>query len=1153
MSRTIYRPLLAVAVLLALCAPVSEALPVSFYTSSSLLSSGKWVKVKVSTTGMQEITDEQLRSMGFADPSKVAVYGYSGAELYNWEITEDVPDDLPAVPSARYGDKLVFYGVASDYPSVYRLNSSSPVRYRVKLTRNLYDDCSYYFLTDSRPRLEVEKQDAVPAEGIDVVDHAYGVVWHNYDDQKPCECGAYLFSESFAESGVLELPLSMPGYTDAGYGTATFSYAVGSKVKSGSIRVSAPGVSGVSNTLNNYTQASDAGYLEYYYNAFVVDLANMAKATDDIYNIKVDGSSAQDRVTMGLDYYAVVYPRSTDMADLTQQPLAFPALSKGAQVCLSGAGEGVKVWEVGQATPVEMVVSSVSPDGTPGFVSPRNVEATVGSPAMQVIVFDPSAQLNTVEVVEEVRNQNFHGMDVPEMLVVASEVTLPYAERLAAIHREKTGVDAAVVLYSDVCNEFASGVSHPMAIRRMAKMLYDRDPSRFKAVLIFARAFHDNTGHASTETREAFDRTYIPMLQCDEISYCGDLPRSYATDAIYGMLEDDFVYDNVMSAGHFLRAPLSIRVGRIPAVNAAEAMDYLSKMEKYLSTPPNKPLYNRVVITADRGDGNLHFGEATEVRDLINTLSPSTVTDMHLLSVYSSSSNDKIRKRMGELFQRGVGMWFFLGHSSSYSNIGGGTLWNIMYDKNLLNDNPPFVVFGTCTILGLDKVAPSLQTAMLFNTTGGMIAGVGAPRPTYAEWNHYPCLMMSRGYYTQKAGATFGDVFRDGRNLFAYTPEVIASGIGSSPTAGINIMNYNFAGDPMLPMHLPDGSVKITSWNSEPVPAAVEVSPLVAQKIEGEVYNSDGDVDTSFNGLLTMLVYDGKHTANSSVNVNGNNPLVEIDLDESVLQEVTFDVVDGRFSGDVSFAIPTYAGGGNRVTLYAVSGDSRHSAVGWLDGLTIDQEADLELSDAAAAPEITALYAAGEDVEENDCLPGNFMLYAEVAPSDVALLGVSDRFGGGLSLTIDNSKKVKGIDGYFSVNTDGSASLACPVSDLTDGPHVLTFRVVNVAGKSAERSIAVNVVNVAEAVTVVEQLHARDEAVIDIRHNLTDAPVGRLVVESADGNVVFTDDNAVFPYSWNLSDNGGNPVADGVYSAKVYFKAGRHYGFSAPALIVVGR
>lgn len=619
------------------------------------------------------------------------------------------------------------------------------------------------------------------------------------------------------------------------------------------------------------------------------------------------------------------------------------------------------------------------------------------------------------------------------------------------------------------------------------------------------------------------------------------------------MLSDKFKYSYEVQEGALLKSVLDIKVGRIPALNWGEAADYLKKANHYLDNLTDRPVYNRAIMTADWGDENLHFNQAKNMRTLLADIAPATMVDMHVQSLYGASANsgESLRRRIRQQLQRGVGLWFFLGHSYTCTMIGG--LWSNSYDKELYNENPPFTVYGTCQTQVLDSPGASLQVDMLFNPDGGMIAGVGSTRPVYAQYNVHVCTMIARGYYAQQPGATLGDVYKTGHNIYVQTPELIYPGL--SPThsgIAINTMCYNFAGDPMLPMRIPENRIKIESFNSKPVDgSAINVNPLDKQRIEGVITTPSGNVDTSFSGKLTITVYDGAHTVTSESTADASNPAMSIDLDEDMLQEIKVVVDKGRFSGEFSFAIPTYSGKGNRVSLYAVTSDLTRSAVGYLDGLSIGQSVPEGVE--VTAPVISSMYAADEESSSNVCLPGEFMLYASVEPGNVGLIGSSDRLGGSVSLTLDDSKKLTGVDGYLDVSPDGSATLAYPVTGLADGPHELTLRVVNVGGMSTERTISVNVVNVADAKTVVDVLLARQEAVIDIEHNLADSPEGRLVVTDAAGRTVFSKENATFPYSWNLVGNDGAEVADGIYSAKVYFKAGRRYGFATTTNIVVGK
>lgn len=1136
---------------------LAVALPQSYYTGNSLLSSGKWVKVKVTTTGMQEIPFESLRAMGFSDPSKVAVYGYSGIDLRGNEFSTSMPDDLPAVPVANYGDKLVFYGAASEMPIEYVTGTmgSTSQRYKTQLLRNLSNDCAYYFLTDSQPRLEVEVSQAEADPSRTPVSKAHGLVWKNFTDRHPFGLGAYLFGQNIAEAEgtTATYRVNLPEYDPSAAEAPSMSFGVAVKAAAGRVKMSVDGAPVRTVSVQGY--GNDPGHLAFRYTANTSYFDGMSKMEDDMYEVLVDPRTSTAPLTeAALDFYAFSYPRTTTVSSDRQDFLSFPLLQAGQAVKIGNASATTKVWDVTPGgMPRQLTMTSVGDDGALGFVADKRAYMTNNTPGLQTIVFDPASELCEVEVVGDVAPQNYHGMDVPEMLVVASDKTYEAALELAALHREKTGVDVAVVPFRQICNEFASGLPHPMGIRRMVKMLYDRDPQKLKALLLFGRAFNDNTGLTSTESPEEFAATYVPMHQCDNTSECGEQPKAYATDAIYAMLSDDFIYDYQIKLGHFLRSPLDIKVGRIPASNDGEAQAYLLKARKYLDTPSNAPAYNRMIMSADAGDENLHLNQSTGIRNLMATIAPEVVVDMHVMSAYYPSETvfESIRRRTRQQLQRGVAVWFFLGHSYTCTVIGGG-LWSNAYDRELINNNPPFVVYGTCQSLVMDAPGASIQGDMILNSTGGMIAGVGSVRPVYAQDNGYVCDMMARGYYSQKPGATFGDVYRDGRNLYVTSPNTIQQGLEGHNRVAVNTMCFNFAGDPMMPMRIPQDIVKMTSFNSvEADGTEITVNPLEKHRIEGVILNEEGHIDTSFSGQLTMTVYDGRHTVSTAVNADASNPAMDVDIDEGILQEVKLSVVDGRFDDEVAFAVPTYSGKGNRLSFYAVSEDLNKSATGYFSGLNIGQEVPEGIQ--AEAPVISSIYVVSEDVTSNACLPGEFTLYAKVDAGETPLLGSSDRMGGSASIVVDGSRRLAGVDGYLAVNPDGSADMAYPVTGLADGPHTLTFKVVNLAGLSAERSVDVNVVNVASATTVVETELARAEAVIDIEHKLGDAPEGRLVITDASGRTVFSKENVAFPYVWNLTATDGTDVPDGVYSASVFFKAGRRHGFAAPARIVVGR
>ena len=85
-----------------------HALLNSYNTFESKLYSGKWVKIRVSETGVHEITAEQLSEMGFNDLNAVKIFGKGGYVL-DEVLNGNHIDDLAQIPVLVRNDKVIFY------------------------------------------------------------------------------------------------------------------------------------------------------------------------------------------------------------------------------------------------------------------------------------------------------------------------------------------------------------------------------------------------------------------------------------------------------------------------------------------------------------------------------------------------------------------------------------------------------------------------------------------------------------------------------------------------------------------------------------------------------------------------------------------------------------------------------------------------------------------------------------------------------------------------------------------------------------------------------------------------------------------------------------------------------------------------------------
>ncbi|MFC2738935.1 MAG: type IX secretion system sortase PorU [Prevotella sp.] len=112
----------------------------SRYAAHSVLASGRWVKIRVPSSGVYEVSAALARKAGFSDLSKVKVYGYGG-NLQNERLDGNelqALDDLKEVATCTVNGRRLFY---ANGPVTWSSNTTT------RRTRNPYSDYGYYFLT----------------------------------------------------------------------------------------------------------------------------------------------------------------------------------------------------------------------------------------------------------------------------------------------------------------------------------------------------------------------------------------------------------------------------------------------------------------------------------------------------------------------------------------------------------------------------------------------------------------------------------------------------------------------------------------------------------------------------------------------------------------------------------------------------------------------------------------------------------------------------------------------------------------------------------------------------------------------------------------------------------------------------------------------
>ena len=89
---------------------VQDASAARTYAEHSVLASGRWAKIRVSETGVHQLTDAVIRKAGFNNLSKVKIYGYGGnlqPEALNASYLAST-DDLKQVEQCIIDGKHLF-------------------------------------------------------------------------------------------------------------------------------------------------------------------------------------------------------------------------------------------------------------------------------------------------------------------------------------------------------------------------------------------------------------------------------------------------------------------------------------------------------------------------------------------------------------------------------------------------------------------------------------------------------------------------------------------------------------------------------------------------------------------------------------------------------------------------------------------------------------------------------------------------------------------------------------------------------------------------------------------------------------------------------------------------------------------------------------
>lgn len=1088
------------------------------YSDQSVLASGKWAKVRVKETGLCRISYQELKSMGFSDPSKVSVFGYGGA-LLSESFLQPKIDDLPELAAYDDGSALYFYAQG---PVKWTGRTSPKVSYACEI--NHYSDAGYYFLTDGGTARRVKTEgEYVERDSIPLLREGYHVVVINKEEFNFTRSGRVWFGDVLYSDRFKNYAFDIP------------NIVVGSKM---SIGIACAGVSG-SVTKAKFSCGETEGILTFdkttaRTKASERHMELLVDSATEIPRLKLEyiGSKSSDymalnhivvnaRVALRLDRGFMMIRNIDSMLAMTGKNLV--------SFSLQNATPATQVWNVTDPLNVEGIPVNFSGDSLLFNVEQNTIQ--------EYLAFDPSKpHFVEAEYVGAVKNQNLHSLKGITFVIISHPDFKEEAERLAEVHRKRDDVGVAVVTPEEIYNEFSSGTPDATAYRWLMKMMYDREGGR-KYLLLFGDGCFDNKGILATKSNPstAFLLTYQSRTSIDDAA-------SFTTDDYFGFLDDE-----EGGFGHYAyaNAKLDIGIGRLPVSSAEQAKGVVDKIINYIETPRYGPWKNRVCLVADDNESassiTKFFGFSEVIEDMIYRKNPSMEVKKYYFDSYfrvvgsNGARYPELQKDLASAIDEGFAFLNYVGHSSK-TTWSAEKVFSQSQAASLHNKNLGFWFTASCEFSQFDDLTPSGGEDLILNPNGGAIGVYSSTRVVFDLQND----RLNRGL----APYLF-DRDEDGRPY--RMGDMVRLSKQNIPNDS-NKLAFVFLGDPMLRMNYPELMVSTDSLQNYEGNPIDTMKALSSVKLFGSIMDVDSNKVTTFNGKAHILVYDKEQKFYTRANLFTVDSLIRENRfaytsRPNLLYSGTAEVRDGKFS--VQFRVPkdiNYSFGKGRISYYAYDDENGFEAQGVHEAFYVGGTDSVEIEDLQG-PEVDLFM--NNELADNTITVHERPTFTAYVQDANGINATGAGIGHDITLVLNDSKTVTVLNSNFSYEegSDHSGHVRYQLPELEDGHYTLTFKVWDLLNNSTTRRMEFDVksglrINMESLAFYPNPV--QDKLMVRVQHNRPSEQITfRMSVYDLTGCELYRSEEAndvndgTLEFGWDLRLSNGGRLQAGTYVCKV--------------------
>lgn len=1111
------------------------------YAAESVLNSGSWYKIEIPESGIYKLDQAFFNNSGIStsgiDPRNIRIFGNGGGALpqrNNAFRHDDLVENAIYVKGEDDGtfgadDYVLFYAEGAH---VWQRNDAKNAYSR---NYNLYADTNFYFLQVAN--IPGKRMEEIPSVTGGTVQVSQSKDWrfHEYESENLIKSGRHWLGEKFDLTTERTYAFHIPDASSSGEIRIKVRVAARSDIST-NFQVSAGGNSLGSIGIPSVAIANSEAR---HYNARVqtYNISPSLVGAGDSLRIELSYSKGTSNRSEGwLDWIEVDYDQELNTRNAAAWYFSLTDnLSSGviADFTIANGSSAYQIWDITDPTSVQRRAFTLS-----GNNMSFGIEASEARRFVAV-----KAGTHTPSTAEKINNQNLHGMNLVDYLIISAPEFVSEAQRLADFHREHYKRSTAVVTPQTIFNEFSSGRQDVSAIRDFIRMLYVRSGGISPG---FVTMFGDGSYVYKYISKNVNNSANFLLTYQSRDSW--EPTDSYTSDDFFVILEDEEGYwgenSGIDGDNQYEVNTIDVPIGRLPIENKEQATGIVDKIIRYATNEDGHGLgdwRNRVLLVADHkeGEGNTHVRQANGYSGLINGSNPCINLEKIYMDNYEMVTTGGLsrfpegRKALLDALDQGSLIVNYTGHGGEYAWSNSRILEVPDIESMQNSDRLPIVITATCEFGRWDDYERrSGAEIMTMNPETGAIALFTTVRLVYSSPNE----TLNQNFYANifkydslaARMPTLGEVMMRTKN----------STFVRGNLANINSRNFSLLGDPGLILNYPQYKARITSLNDrEVLPGQQDtLRSLGIVRVKGLIEDELGNPITDFNGEMDVTVFDKPSLFTTRLSS------YSFLWQKNRIFNGRAEVKDGTF--DFEFIVPidiSYEEGSGKISLYFFNETT--DGAGCYDNLFVGgTDPDAVFDDEG--PEV-ALYINDDKWLSGGTTGKDALLYAVVS-DESGINTVGTGIGHEITAVLDGDEAATLIlNDFYSakLNSFKEGTVSYPMRDLEEGEHTLSIRVWDVANNFAEAStkfIVADDAKLALAYLINAPNPFSGSTRFMVGHNQAGKDLSlELDVYTVDGRIVkrfqadFTATGNNFQeFDWDGTTDAGIPLSSGLYIYK---------------------